>query len=221
MASAEVKFPRCPYCHEQVRRDEEKTACAKCMAWHHQDCWTTACASCGSPNRLVPQLASEPLRAVAPTRRVTPPRVADVGAQSECAACGIGTDGRETWVCPACGAWHHATCMTVVTACGRCNRPFRADRQEPDEDPDQGPDWTARLRRSDPTTAQEPDLPLSERIGRVVVVGLLFVVLPACVLLLLYTLEVRSQAVSKAICTLMLFGACWFALAFVGYTKGY
>ncbi|MCO5169496.1 MAG: hypothetical protein M9894_24405 [Planctomycetes bacterium] len=45
-----VDRPRCPYCHEDVGADDEKTACSACMAWHHRACWTehSACSGCGA-----------------------------------------------------------------------------------------------------------------------------------------------------------------------------
>lgn len=46
----EIDRPRCPYCHEDVGPDDEKTACSACMAWHHRACWTehSACSGCGA-----------------------------------------------------------------------------------------------------------------------------------------------------------------------------
>ena len=49
---------RCPFCHEDVRREAEAwVACAGCMARHHQDCWDEAgrCGSCGGAERLAPE----------------------------------------------------------------------------------------------------------------------------------------------------------------------
>jgi hypothetical protein len=39
----------CPYCHDMVRMEPEKTACETCMAWHHRGCWDIhgGCSSCG------------------------------------------------------------------------------------------------------------------------------------------------------------------------------
>lgn len=48
---AHVEHPRCPFCHEGVRPEEEKHACLACMAWHHQGCVTEnqgRCATCGA-----------------------------------------------------------------------------------------------------------------------------------------------------------------------------
>jgi hypothetical protein len=45
-----VAHPRCPFCHEDVRPDDEaKFGCPACMAWHHEPCWTEngGCATCG------------------------------------------------------------------------------------------------------------------------------------------------------------------------------
>ncbi|MDF1663901.1 MAG: hypothetical protein P1V97_19175 [Planctomycetota bacterium] len=40
--------PKCPYCHDSVTAESEKTACESCMAWHHLDCWREhgACSTC-------------------------------------------------------------------------------------------------------------------------------------------------------------------------------
>lgn len=47
----EIAHERCPFCHEEVRREEPaKTACGACMAWHHAACADEhgACAACGA-----------------------------------------------------------------------------------------------------------------------------------------------------------------------------
>lgn len=46
----DVDRPRCPYCHEAVGGDDEKTGCGACMAWHHRACWSEhgACSACGA-----------------------------------------------------------------------------------------------------------------------------------------------------------------------------
>lgn len=40
---------RCPFCHEDVAVEGEWSACSRCLARHHQPCWTEGgrCASCG------------------------------------------------------------------------------------------------------------------------------------------------------------------------------
>lgn len=46
----DVERPRCPYCHEAVGGDDEKTGCGACMAWHHRACWSEhgSCSACGA-----------------------------------------------------------------------------------------------------------------------------------------------------------------------------
>jgi hypothetical protein len=46
----DVDRPRCPYCHEAVGGDDEKTGCGACMAWHHRGCWSEhgKCSACGA-----------------------------------------------------------------------------------------------------------------------------------------------------------------------------
>jgi hypothetical protein len=46
----DVERPRCPYCHEAVDGDDEKTGCGACMAWHHRGCWMEhgTCSACGA-----------------------------------------------------------------------------------------------------------------------------------------------------------------------------
>jgi hypothetical protein len=74
-----VEHPRCPYCHADVLADEPKQGCRSCMAWHHEECFTSnggKCATCGAQTELVapkpePVLAREvePIREP-PRRRV-------------------------------------------------------------------------------------------------------------------------------------------------------
>jgi hypothetical protein len=46
-----VEHPRCPFCHEAVRPEEEKAACLHCMAWQHGECWRELGERCGSCRR--------------------------------------------------------------------------------------------------------------------------------------------------------------------------
>lgn len=51
---------RCPFCHEEVRREQEAwVACAGCMARHHAACWDEGgrCAACAGDERLAPERA--------------------------------------------------------------------------------------------------------------------------------------------------------------------
>jgi len=34
-----IEQPRCPYCHEAIRPEDEQLACNSCRAWHHEACW--------------------------------------------------------------------------------------------------------------------------------------------------------------------------------------
>jgi hypothetical protein len=40
--------PHCLYCDELVQAHERKTACDRCLSWHHQECWDALghCAAC-------------------------------------------------------------------------------------------------------------------------------------------------------------------------------
>jgi hypothetical protein len=40
---------RCPFCHDDVAIEGEWSACSRCLARHHQPCWTEGgrCAACG------------------------------------------------------------------------------------------------------------------------------------------------------------------------------
>lgn len=56
---------RCPYCHADVRREEQAwVACAGCMARHHVECWdeSSRCGSCGAAERLTPDRGARSLR---------------------------------------------------------------------------------------------------------------------------------------------------------------
>ena len=55
-----IQHPRCPFCHDAVAPEDEKAACAACMAWHHRECWAEAgaCGACSSP-RSVESVAGE------------------------------------------------------------------------------------------------------------------------------------------------------------------
>lgn len=58
---------RCPYCHADVRREEQAwVACAGCMARHHAECWDEGgrCGSCGGGERLAPERGARSLRRV-------------------------------------------------------------------------------------------------------------------------------------------------------------
>lgn len=43
-----IRAPRCPYCHEGVRRGEALAVCRECHAFHHELCLAEAggCAAC-------------------------------------------------------------------------------------------------------------------------------------------------------------------------------
>jgi RING finger family protein len=49
LAQVEVQRDRCPFCHDAVSPDQDKTACDACMAWHHKECWSNhgGCSACG------------------------------------------------------------------------------------------------------------------------------------------------------------------------------
>lgn len=53
--SIDLGRDRCPFCHDDVARDEA-VACQDCLARHHPACWDegTRCASCGADGRLEP-----------------------------------------------------------------------------------------------------------------------------------------------------------------------
>lgn len=47
---AVIEHPRCPFCHDQVKPDDNKYGCHECMAWHHTSCWEEGgkCSACGN-----------------------------------------------------------------------------------------------------------------------------------------------------------------------------
>lgn len=49
--SIQVKKPRCPFCHDDIRAEDQKAGCNQCMAWFHEECWLEhgGCTSCASP----------------------------------------------------------------------------------------------------------------------------------------------------------------------------
>lgn len=49
--SIKINKPRCPYCHDDIRAEEEKSGCNQCMAWFHSECWSEhgGCTSCANP----------------------------------------------------------------------------------------------------------------------------------------------------------------------------
>lgn len=51
---------RCPYCHDSIQEHEFRSAvvCSSCLSRHHQDCWQSTCASCGSGHRAGEDLGS-------------------------------------------------------------------------------------------------------------------------------------------------------------------
>lgn len=50
--SIQVNRPRCPYCHDDIQPEVEKSGCSQCMAWFHTDCWDEhgGCTSCVTPD---------------------------------------------------------------------------------------------------------------------------------------------------------------------------
>jgi len=71
LVQVEVQRDRCPFCHDAVRPDQDKTACDACMAWHHKDCWANhgGCSACGegASTEVKPNPKAE--EAVAPVQR--------------------------------------------------------------------------------------------------------------------------------------------------------
>ncbi|MEZ6185289.1 MAG: hypothetical protein R3F62_09815 [Planctomycetota bacterium] len=69
-APISVQRPRCPFCTTDVAADERKTACDRCMSWHHSECWSEhgKCAACGH------EATSEALRAPPAPRAAAAPR---------------------------------------------------------------------------------------------------------------------------------------------------
>ncbi|MDF1664995.1 MAG: hypothetical protein P1V97_24750 [Planctomycetota bacterium] len=52
--------PRCPYCHDDIQPELEKSGCSQCMAWFHTECWEEhgGCTSCVTPKE--PEQSSIP-----------------------------------------------------------------------------------------------------------------------------------------------------------------
>lgn len=48
-SAIQLKRPRCPYCHDDIRSGDEKSGCNQCMVWFHSECWSEhgGCTSCG------------------------------------------------------------------------------------------------------------------------------------------------------------------------------
>lgn len=44
-----IDRPRCPYCHDDIRPEDEKRGCAQCMTWFHEECLKELgrCTNCG------------------------------------------------------------------------------------------------------------------------------------------------------------------------------
>ncbi|MBX3469931.1 MAG: hypothetical protein KF878_23900 [Planctomycetes bacterium] len=51
---------RCPFCHEDVRRGDAEVVCDRCLARHHDDCWSESarCAACQNLTALTHPRAS-------------------------------------------------------------------------------------------------------------------------------------------------------------------
>lgn len=66
--SIQINRPRCPYCHDDIRPDEEKSGCDQCMAWFHRECWNEhgGCTNCLTQNPPGP-----PSSAPVPVGRLT------------------------------------------------------------------------------------------------------------------------------------------------------
>lgn len=75
----EVDGPRCPFCREALRQDEEKVGCPGCMGWQHAACARenrNRCAACSVelPERDAPVPAARRVGALARVlRRLHPP----------------------------------------------------------------------------------------------------------------------------------------------------
>lgn len=93
--SARNPSARCPYCHEDVRVQDEKQACNACMSWHHKECIEDygRCVVCG----LKPEV-TQPARATEVTSEA-------LSSTSDLKCCG----GCEAMIkdtalrCPECG----------------------------------------------------------------------------------------------------------------------
>jgi len=83
--AVEVQRDRCPFCHDAVSPEQDKTACDACMAWHHKECWSNhgGCSACGegastatkpSPKEAAPvQRVVRAVRPAAEGERSAPP----------------------------------------------------------------------------------------------------------------------------------------------------
>jgi len=50
VSSVRVQRERCPFCHDDIAANPDRTACPHCTAWHHSDCWSDhgGCSACGA-----------------------------------------------------------------------------------------------------------------------------------------------------------------------------
>ena len=48
-AGITIDRPRCPYCHDDIRAEDEKRGCVQCMTWFHEECLKELgrCTNCG------------------------------------------------------------------------------------------------------------------------------------------------------------------------------
>lgn len=58
---------RCPFCHDDVRPEEEKQGCDHCMAWFHKECWTELNERCPACN--IGESQARPVQESAPSTR--------------------------------------------------------------------------------------------------------------------------------------------------------
>lgn len=76
-AQVEVQRDRCPFCHDAVRPEQDKTACDACMAWHHKDCWADhgGCSACGegASTEVKPSPKEAPVAVQRAVRAIQPP----------------------------------------------------------------------------------------------------------------------------------------------------
>lgn len=65
--SISIDRPRCPYCHDDIRPEDEKRGCAQCMTWFHEECLQELgrCTNCGDQfkkTKPAPKVKSNPIR---------------------------------------------------------------------------------------------------------------------------------------------------------------